>query len=405
MEADMVVEVFNQSEAMHGVRYGKFIGDGDSSVFSKIQQLVKHGKQVRKVECTNHALKNHGKRLRSIKSDTQINLKGRKLLTIARIKLLTKRAKCSIYEHAKKTVPNVDLLRHDFKNGLHHVLGDHSNCREGIYNLDKAKEKLKQAEFTSDVQSDSELDSQTIKRRRIAPRKLYESESEESETNEEFLDLPRPPQIKSKTSQLSQKSSVEKNRVGTPSVDSKRDSMTSTPIVQKSDTNQISGYQQILRTLEYIKEQNKQILALLNSRGGSFSNQASYNLDNLPVEIPLSSNEDLNILENFLKEDQNLRNLMSYLSSLGGKDHIVQTNNCLRRLLTNDFSCQFSFMGKRGGKKAFSDLLLKKCVIGAVTKNLPQIKERDIEDAIKNWLKHSPQRYHNELLKNRRNTN
>ncbi|CAG9812832.1 unnamed protein product [Phaedon cochleariae] len=284
-------------------------------------------------------------------------------------------------------------------------------------NLDKAREKLKQAEFTSDVQSDSELDSQTIKRRRIAPRKLYESESEESETNEEFLDLPRPPQIKSKTSerlkfgQLSQKkttgsfSFVEKNRVGTPSVDSNRDSMTSTPIVQKSDTNQISGYQQTLRTLEYIKEQNKQILALLNSRGGSFSNQASYNLDNLPVEIPLSSNEDLNILENFLKEDQNLRNLMSYLSSLGGKDHIVQTNNCLRRLLTNEFSCQFSFMGKRGGKKAFSDLLLKKCVIGAVTKNLPQIKERDIEDAIKNWLKHSPQRYHNELLKNRRNTN
>ncbi|KAB0803297.1 hypothetical protein PPYR_00267 [Photinus pyralis] len=85
------------------------------------------------MECTNHALKNYGKHLRSIKSDTGISLAGRKLLTLLQIKKLTKRAKCSIYEHAKNG-QNIELLQMDLINGLHHVYGDHSKCREEICN-------------------------------------------------------------------------------------------------------------------------------------------------------------------------------------------------------------------------------------------------------------------------------
>lgn len=101
MEADMVVEGFNMSESMHGVRYLKFVADGDSRVFAKIKQNVKYGPLVKKLECTNHVLKNYGKHLYKIKADTQINLNGRKLLTKSKILALTKRAKCSIYEHGK----------------------------------------------------------------------------------------------------------------------------------------------------------------------------------------------------------------------------------------------------------------------------------------------------------------
>lgn len=39
MEANMLVQGFALSESMHGVRYLKFIGDGDSSVFSKIRPI------------------------------------------------------------------------------------------------------------------------------------------------------------------------------------------------------------------------------------------------------------------------------------------------------------------------------------------------------------------------------
>ncbi|XP_031331888.1 uncharacterized protein LOC116162414 [Photinus pyralis] len=133
MEADMVVEGFCQSENTHGVRYGKFIADGDSSTFAKIKTNVPYGSTVKKVECTNHALKNYGKHLHKIKSDTKINLSGRRLLTVEKIKLLTKRAKASIYEHANAEM-SVSFLRKDLEIGFLHVFGDHSNCRVNICN-------------------------------------------------------------------------------------------------------------------------------------------------------------------------------------------------------------------------------------------------------------------------------
>ena len=40
MEADIIVEGFNQAEEMHGVRYMGLIGDGDSSVYANIQEKV-----------------------------------------------------------------------------------------------------------------------------------------------------------------------------------------------------------------------------------------------------------------------------------------------------------------------------------------------------------------------------
>lgn len=59
-----------------------------------------------------------------------------------------------------------------------------------------AAEKLKMAEFTSDVQTDVE-DEPPKKRRRVAPRKLYETDDDEDDECTPAL-LPRPPKIKSR---------------------------------------------------------------------------------------------------------------------------------------------------------------------------------------------------------------
>ncbi|KAF2898662.1 hypothetical protein ILUMI_07511, partial [Ignelater luminosus] len=40
MEADIIVQEFSMSEEMHGVRYTRFIADGDSSIYLKIQEKV-----------------------------------------------------------------------------------------------------------------------------------------------------------------------------------------------------------------------------------------------------------------------------------------------------------------------------------------------------------------------------
>lgn len=151
MESAMAVEGFSCSEAMHGVRYLQFIADGDSSCFAKIKENVPYGHKVRKIECTNHALKNFGKNLRKIKSDTHINLNGRKLLTLQKIKLLTKRAKCTIYEHAKKEERDLATFRNDLRNNLHHVFGDHEQCRAEICNNvgDQAANKIPELRATN----------------------------------------------------------------------------------------------------------------------------------------------------------------------------------------------------------------------------------------------------------------
>ncbi|KAF2897311.1 hypothetical protein ILUMI_08863 [Ignelater luminosus] len=49
VEADIVIEGFNSSIAMHGVRYKKFGADRDSTVYSRIKQQVSYGHEIQVV--------------------------------------------------------------------------------------------------------------------------------------------------------------------------------------------------------------------------------------------------------------------------------------------------------------------------------------------------------------------
>ena len=70
MEVDILVSGFNVAEKMHGLRYMRVIGDGDSSVMNSIQQYVPvWGNMVTKVECANHAMKCYRNRLEKIVQD------------------------------------------------------------------------------------------------------------------------------------------------------------------------------------------------------------------------------------------------------------------------------------------------------------------------------------------------
>lgn len=66
MEADIIVEGFNKSIEMHRLRYTKFIADGDSSVYAKIKRLVSYRKDITKIECTNHVIKNYTSALHKV---------------------------------------------------------------------------------------------------------------------------------------------------------------------------------------------------------------------------------------------------------------------------------------------------------------------------------------------------
>ena len=51
LEASIIIEGFNLSETMHGLRYIKVVGDGDSSVLHGIITSVPYGRYVEKIEC------------------------------------------------------------------------------------------------------------------------------------------------------------------------------------------------------------------------------------------------------------------------------------------------------------------------------------------------------------------
>lgn len=68
MESDIIVDGFSHSMDMHGLIYDKMIGDGDSSVMKKLSIAKPYGieHRIKKIECSNHILRNYCNRLRDI---------------------------------------------------------------------------------------------------------------------------------------------------------------------------------------------------------------------------------------------------------------------------------------------------------------------------------------------------
>ncbi|KAF2893722.1 hypothetical protein ILUMI_12451, partial [Ignelater luminosus] len=145
----------------------------------------------------------------------------------------------------------------------------------------------------------------------------------------------------------------------------------------------------IIKLLYELKEQNKKILSYITSQNTAIGSNL---LPDVPVELPLKNEQDINVFEQYLSKRENSFALCDYLSSVVGKDGTSLTNNILKRCLTNQLASSFSFRGK-GVKKPFVDLSLKSVVVGAVKKQFSGLTEREIEDHIKVWLKHSPQRF------------
>lgn len=90
MEVDAIQEMFTRSEEKFKVKYGNYIGDGDSKTYKAILDLNSYGDnfQVVKSECIDHVEKKMGTRLRNLKKTEKIGGKGK--LTDVLIKKLTK---------------------------------------------------------------------------------------------------------------------------------------------------------------------------------------------------------------------------------------------------------------------------------------------------------------------------
>lgn len=132
MEVDSVLEMFSKSEDKYEVKYGNYIGDGDSKTYKAILDLNPYGEDfpVVKSECIGHVEKRMGSRLRNIKTKEKLGGKGK--LTAVLIKKLTKYYGLAI----RRNIESVDEMAKAIMATYYHLCSTnekprHENCPPG----------------------------------------------------------------------------------------------------------------------------------------------------------------------------------------------------------------------------------------------------------------------------------
>lgn len=135
MEQAAIIEGFQCSLKMHGVRYSHLIADGDSSVYKKLLEANPYGSacRVKKVSCKNHILRcfrrNIDKYCSTTSNKFQPLVNAKRLIRAKRIKL-SNAIDAACKSRAAEEDQNASLLRADILNAPHHVFGDHEECAE-----------------------------------------------------------------------------------------------------------------------------------------------------------------------------------------------------------------------------------------------------------------------------------
>ncbi|VEN62800.1 unnamed protein product [Callosobruchus maculatus] len=230
----------------------------------------------------------------------------------------------------------------------------------------------------------------------MRPRKLVSSgdESESDDTINTSIVTSRPPPVQ--LPQIVREiSSPNVNRVEVDTLNTPSTSRTYKCQLDAAISTEQASFLKIARLLSHIKEQNNQIIEQNKQLLSFFQNRPNteigLNEEDFPTPIPLKTGENLKVFEDFLNTITQLKGFVNYLSKLGGKDVPSRTNRIMKEVLNDALARDYNFYGKRN-KKAFCQLNLKKAVIEAVKLGDPSSTEKDIEDAIKIWLKHAPER-------------
>lgn len=158
METDIIVEGCVNAERVHGVRYTRFIGDGDSSVYpTLIQRVPEWGHAIRKLECANHACKCYRGALEKLVQDNP-SYKGRGGLTVNMRRKLVSGACCAIKMRSANSdrAVGVRLLKRDLLNGPNHCFGNHNHCSPDFCST--VRDRLAQNGQEMTLRSDADQD-------------------------------------------------------------------------------------------------------------------------------------------------------------------------------------------------------------------------------------------------------
>ncbi|KAK5648068.1 hypothetical protein RI129_002960 [Pyrocoelia pectoralis] len=146
MEASIILEGFKTSIPTNNLIHGKLIGDGDSSVFKKLNEAAPYGPTytIEKLECRNHLLRNYITKISELSKESQFPITIRKQITSSDVLGRLRNAVTKAIAYRKNTTEplymQVELLKKDIENGPLHVFGNHLSCAS--YFCTKSTEKV-----------------------------------------------------------------------------------------------------------------------------------------------------------------------------------------------------------------------------------------------------------------------
>ncbi|XP_076279179.1 uncharacterized protein LOC143208585 [Lasioglossum baleicum] len=131
MEGDAIAEGFKASKETHRLVYSTLIADGDTNVYKKILDCKPYGTslRVKKIECTNHLLRNFCNKMKDVVKKTQAGY-YRKMVekSIRRMRTGIARAAAFRMNENVSIAEKIKRLHEDIVNVTSHVFGDHRRC-------------------------------------------------------------------------------------------------------------------------------------------------------------------------------------------------------------------------------------------------------------------------------------
>ncbi|XP_047139775.1 uncharacterized protein LOC124815286 [Hydra vulgaris] len=295
--------------------------------------------------------------------------------------------------------------------------------------LKSAKEKTKQAEETSNVDYDTDdsIDYRDMETRKIRKRKYsftYESDVDDDQvedfiqesvltgnTNSCVITKPTPPehlraiQSSSHMSQVKIKENVSiskylNNAQSKPSesqsgvlqpdvLSSQLKIIVETPAHVLTSINSTVLLERLITTLEEIKENQKTHSVMLQSIMRQINTPQMEKDNELPIGIhlPISSIEDMNNLEEQLKDRSIKRTLTSIVSNIGGSSLDDAIKRMMKFILSNNLGRLCNLSGQ-AGKVCFSKLEIFEVVCGAVKRNAltANATQKEIEIELRKWF-------------------
>ncbi|XP_060859447.1 uncharacterized protein LOC132936703 [Metopolophium dirhodum] len=159
MEADSIAEGFKRSMELHGLKYNKLIGDGDSSVTKRLSKIMPYGPKfhIQKIECRNHMLRNYGTKLSLLAKNIRypyLNLRN-----IQSNIITFRNAIVKSIEYRSQLINQSDNdkrlgLRKDILNSFYHILGSHVQYEEYFCH----GPKLNEYNFVDDAEKSKVID-------------------------------------------------------------------------------------------------------------------------------------------------------------------------------------------------------------------------------------------------------